>query len=94
MADWTQVMQGNLIKTIAWYDNEWGYSCRTAEITWLVARLGLTQGSSGGVPARDRGGVRRTRSLVPDRITPCRSRRSATWTSRPESPVRVDFNVP
>ena len=37
MADWTQVMQGNLIKTIAWYDNEWGYSCRTAD---LIARLG------------------------------------------------------
>jgi glyceraldehyde 3-phosphate dehydrogenase len=37
MADWTQVMQGNLIKTIAWYDNEWGYSCRTAD---LITRLG------------------------------------------------------
>ncbi|HEX8198946.1 MAG TPA: type I glyceraldehyde-3-phosphate dehydrogenase [Isosphaeraceae bacterium] len=36
MADWTQVMQGNLIKTIAWYDNEWGYSCRTAD---LITRL-------------------------------------------------------
>jgi glyceraldehyde 3-phosphate dehydrogenase len=37
MADWTQVMQGNLLKTIAWYDNEWGYSCRTAD---LITRLG------------------------------------------------------
>jgi glyceraldehyde 3-phosphate dehydrogenase (phosphorylating) len=35
-SDWTQVMQGNLVKTIAWYDNEWGYSCRTAD---LIARL-------------------------------------------------------
>jgi glyceraldehyde 3-phosphate dehydrogenase len=40
MAEWTQVMQGNLVKTIAWYDNEWGYSCRTAELISKVARLG------------------------------------------------------
>jgi glyceraldehyde 3-phosphate dehydrogenase len=38
MADWTQVMQGNLVKTIAWYDNEWGYSCRTAELIALIGR--------------------------------------------------------
>jgi glyceraldehyde 3-phosphate dehydrogenase len=40
MADWTQVMQGNLVKTLAWYDNEWGYSCRTAELITKVAKLG------------------------------------------------------
>ncbi|MEO6808142.1 MAG: type I glyceraldehyde-3-phosphate dehydrogenase [Isosphaeraceae bacterium] len=40
MADWTQVMQGNLIKTLAWYDNEWGYSCRTAELIAKVAKFG------------------------------------------------------
>jgi glyceraldehyde 3-phosphate dehydrogenase len=40
MADWTQVMQGNLAKTLAWYDNEWGYSCRTAELISRVAQLG------------------------------------------------------
>jgi len=39
MADWTMVMQGNLVKTISWYDNEWGYSCRTAELISRVARL-------------------------------------------------------
>jgi glyceraldehyde 3-phosphate dehydrogenase len=39
MADWTQVMQGNLVKTLAWYDNEWGYSCRTAELITKVAKL-------------------------------------------------------
>ena len=44
MADWTQRhRQGNLVKTIAWYDNEWGYSCRTAELIALLGRkLGLT----------------------------------------------------
>jgi glyceraldehyde 3-phosphate dehydrogenase len=35
--DWTQVMQGNLLKVVSWYDNEWGYSCRTAD---LIARIG------------------------------------------------------
>jgi glyceraldehyde 3-phosphate dehydrogenase len=35
--DQTIVIDGNMIKVIGWYDNEWGYSCRTAE---LLARLG------------------------------------------------------
>jgi glyceraldehyde 3-phosphate dehydrogenase len=28
---------GNLVKVIAWYDNEWGYSCRIADLTAYVA---------------------------------------------------------
>lgn len=36
-ADWTQVMDGNLLKVISWYDNEWGYSCRTVD---LIKKLG------------------------------------------------------
>ncbi len=32
----TQVIKGDLIKVIAWYDNEWGYSCRLAEMTELI----------------------------------------------------------
>jgi glyceraldehyde 3-phosphate dehydrogenase len=39
MSEWTQVIQGNLVKTIAWYDNEWGYSCRTADLITRVANL-------------------------------------------------------
>jgi glyceraldehyde 3-phosphate dehydrogenase len=39
-ADWTSVIQGNLVKTVSWYDNEWGYSCRTAELISKVAQLG------------------------------------------------------
>ncbi len=35
----TRVVGGNLVKVIAWYDNEWGYSNRLAE---LVADLGKT----------------------------------------------------
>ena len=36
-ADLTDVMDGNLLKVISWYDNEWGYSCRTAD---LVEKIG------------------------------------------------------
>ncbi len=35
--DWTQVMEGNLLKVVSWYDNEWGYSCRSVD---LIARVG------------------------------------------------------
>ncbi len=28
---------GNLVKVVAWYDNEWGYACRTADLTALIA---------------------------------------------------------
>lgn len=33
----TIVMDGNKIKVLAWYDNEWGYSCRVVDLTKLVA---------------------------------------------------------
>jgi glyceraldehyde 3-phosphate dehydrogenase len=35
----TQVLggQGNMLKVVSWYDNEWGYSCRTADLAKLVA---------------------------------------------------------
>ena len=28
----TSVMEGNMVKVIAWYDNEWGYSCRVRDL--------------------------------------------------------------
>jgi len=28
---------GNMVKVVAWYDNEWGYSCRVADITKFIA---------------------------------------------------------
>jgi glyceraldehyde 3-phosphate dehydrogenase len=37
VTDWTQVMDGNLLKVCSWYDNEWGYSCRTVD---LIAKVG------------------------------------------------------
>jgi glyceraldehyde 3-phosphate dehydrogenase len=35
-ADMTDVIGGNLVKTFAWYDNEWGYSSRLAELAHFV----------------------------------------------------------
>jgi len=40
MSEWTTVIGGNMVKTVAWYDNEWGYSKRTAELIAKVAHLG------------------------------------------------------
>ena len=34
----TDVVGGNLIKVVAWYDNEWGYSNRLVELTVDVGR--------------------------------------------------------
>ena len=36
-APFTQVLDGNLVKVVSWYDNEWGYSCRTVD---LIAKFG------------------------------------------------------
>ena len=33
----TMVMGGTLVKVLAWYDNEWGYSCRIADLVAMVA---------------------------------------------------------
>jgi len=33
----TKVLDGNLAKVIAWYDNEWGYSCRLVDLAKFVA---------------------------------------------------------
>ncbi|MBI4283633.1 MAG: type I glyceraldehyde-3-phosphate dehydrogenase, partial [Chloroflexi bacterium] len=37
----TMVIAGNMVKVIAWYDNEWGYSCRLADLAAFVADKGL-----------------------------------------------------
>lgn len=36
----TDVIGGNLIKVVAWYDNEWGYSNRLVELTADFAKMG------------------------------------------------------
>ena len=37
----TMVMGDNMVKVLGWYDNEWGYSCRTADLCAFVAEKGL-----------------------------------------------------
>jgi glyceraldehyde 3-phosphate dehydrogenase len=37
--DWTQVLDGNMLKVISWYDNEWGYSCRTVDLIAKFAKI-------------------------------------------------------
>jgi glyceraldehyde 3-phosphate dehydrogenase len=36
-ADSTMVLGGTMVKVISWYDNEWGYSCRVADLIGFVA---------------------------------------------------------
>jgi glyceraldehyde 3-phosphate dehydrogenase len=40
-ASLTKVVGGNLVKVIAWYDNEWGYSCRCVDLIKFLAEKGL-----------------------------------------------------
>ena len=34
---WTSLNQ-DLLKLVLWYDNEWGYSCRTADLAEYISR--------------------------------------------------------
>ncbi|HSB77077.1 MAG TPA: type I glyceraldehyde-3-phosphate dehydrogenase [Terriglobales bacterium] len=40
-APMTRVIGGNLVKVIAWYDNEWGYSCRVRDLINFIGSKGL-----------------------------------------------------
>ena len=35
----TSVMEDRMVKVLSWYDNEWAYSCRTADLIAKVAGL-------------------------------------------------------
>ena len=37
----TKVLDGDLLKVVAWYDNEWGYSCRVVDLIAFLADKGL-----------------------------------------------------
>ena len=37
----TMSLGGNMVKVVGWYDNEWGYSCRTADLAAFLAEKGL-----------------------------------------------------
>ena len=40
-APYTKVMDGNFVKVLAWYDNEWGYSNRCVELVRFMVKKGL-----------------------------------------------------
>jgi glyceraldehyde 3-phosphate dehydrogenase len=40
-AQMTKVLDGDLLKVISWYDNEWGYSCRVIDLIAFLAEKGL-----------------------------------------------------
>jgi glyceraldehyde 3-phosphate dehydrogenase len=53
-AESTMVVMGNMVKIYAWYDNEIGYSMRTAELARMVANkfiVGLTMASPASLAA-------------------------------------------
>jgi glyceraldehyde 3-phosphate dehydrogenase len=37
--DQTKVMDGNLVRVMAWYDNEWGFSNRMSDTAAAMAKL-------------------------------------------------------
>jgi glyceraldehyde 3-phosphate dehydrogenase len=38
---YTKVMDGDFLKVLSWYDNEWGYSCRCVDLVRMLAARGL-----------------------------------------------------
>jgi glyceraldehyde 3-phosphate dehydrogenase len=40
-APYTSVIEGNMVKLLSWYDNEWGYSCRVVDLIKYIAEQGL-----------------------------------------------------
>ena len=37
----TMVIGGNMVKVLGWYDNEWGYSCRTSDLAAFMVEQGI-----------------------------------------------------
>ncbi|WP_032123017.1 type I glyceraldehyde-3-phosphate dehydrogenase [Clostridium amazonitimonense] len=44
----TMVMEGNMVKVVSWYDNEWGYSCRTVDLVNYLAEQ-IQKNSEGNI---------------------------------------------
>jgi hypothetical protein len=39
----TSVLKDRIVKVVAWYDNEWGYSCRLADLAAYISARDLQQ---------------------------------------------------
>lgn len=40
-AEYTNVIEGNMVKVLSWYDNEWGYSSRVVDLVSYLVKRGL-----------------------------------------------------
>ena len=38
---YTSVLEGNMVKLLSWYDNEWGYSSRVVDLVSFLVKRGL-----------------------------------------------------
>ncbi len=50
----TMVLEKSLVRVVSWYDNEWGYSCRVADLTRYIGKSGVEEradNKAGKVPA-------------------------------------------
>lgn len=45
--EFTQVLADNMAKVVCWYDNEWGYSCRVADLAAYMHRMGGFRSTGG-----------------------------------------------
>ena len=83
----TMALGNNLVKVLAWYDNEWAYACRVAELVALICEQGHRHGRR-RVAAGFRSLVRTEHRTMPKRsVTEADVRGKRAL-------VRVDFNVP
>jgi len=48
----TRVIEGKMVKVLAWYDNEWGYSCRVNDLVSYMAESKAKSGAKEKVTAR------------------------------------------
>ena len=73
----TNVVAGNLVKVVAWYDNEWGYSNRLVELTADVGHL-LHGGSTEESPKVEPENVSSVPASEPSKPTPAPSKPPGT----------------
>ena len=83
----TAVVDGNLVKVLAWYDNEWGYSCRVRD---LIRFIGKSLVGPDRAKLVDRAGRPRGQARLPSR----RPQRPARRTAQVTDDTRITAVLP